>query len=60
MWFSIWIFENLFLQLSLGREKWLVSVDGGKKENILNDNSTFQRMEMSRGRFGGWNLREIS
>jgi hypothetical protein len=38
----------LFLQLSLGGKKWLVLVDGGKKENRLDDCSTFERMEVSR------------
>jgi hypothetical protein len=37
MWFPIWIFKNLFLQLSLGGEEWLVLVDGGKRENRLDD-----------------------
>jgi hypothetical protein len=59
-WFSIWIFENLFLQLSVGGKEWLVIVDGEKKEHILDDNNTFERMEMSRGRFGASNFREIS
>jgi len=36
MWFPIWIFENLFLQLSLGGEEQWFLVDGGKKENKLN------------------------
>jgi hypothetical protein len=27
-------------------------VNGGKKENRLDDSSTFERMEMTRGRFG--------
>ncbi len=44
--------ENLFLQLSLGGEEWLVLVDGGKKENKLDDSSTFERMEVNRGNFG--------
>jgi hypothetical protein len=47
MWFSIWLFENLFLQLSLRGKKWLILVDGGKKENILDDSSTFERMKMT-------------
>jgi hypothetical protein len=59
-YFLIWIFENLFLQLSLGREKWLVLVDGGKRENRLHDSSTFEIIEMSKGSFGTWNLKEIS
>ncbi len=59
-WFSVWIFENLFLQLFLGREKWIVLIDGGKMDNKLDDNNTFERMEMSKGRFGAQNLKEIS
>ncbi len=51
---------NLFLQLSLGEKEWLVLIDGGKKENILDDNNTFERMEMSRGRFGVQNLKKNS
>jgi hypothetical protein len=27
-------------------------IDSGKKENRLDDNNTFERMEMSKGRFG--------
>jgi len=50
--FLIWILENFFLQLSLGGEEWLVLIDGGKKENKLDDSSTFERMEISRGNFG--------
>ncbi len=30
---QVGVFENLFLQLSLGGEKWLVLIDGGEKEN---------------------------
>jgi hypothetical protein len=59
-WFPIWIFENLFLQLSLGGEKWLVLIDGGKRENKLDDSSTFERMKMCKGKFGAWNLKEFS
>ncbi len=44
--------ENLFLQLSLGVEKWLVFVDGGKRENKLDDCGTFERMKVSRGNVG--------
>jgi hypothetical protein len=36
----------------LGGEKLLVLVDGGKKENKLNDSSTFERMEINMGSFG--------
>jgi hypothetical protein len=57
-WFSIWILENLFLQLILGEEEWLIIVDSGKKENRLDDNNTFERMKMSKGRFGVWNLKK--
>jgi hypothetical protein len=60
MWFSIWIFENLFLQLSLVGEEWLIVINGGKRENKWDDSSTFERMEMIRGKFGAWNLQEIS
>jgi len=59
-WFSICIFKNLFLQLSLGREEWLVWIDGEKRDNRLDHSCTFERMKMSRGRFGAWNLREFS
>jgi hypothetical protein len=44
----------------LGGKKWLVLIDGGKRENRLDDNNTFKIMEMSNGRFGAWNLGEIS
>jgi hypothetical protein len=60
MWFSIWIFENLFLQLSLGGKEWLVLIDSGKMENRWDDSSTFERMKMSTSTFGAWNLKEIS
>jgi hypothetical protein len=46
------MFENLFLQPSLGGEKWLVLVDDGNRENRLDDNSTFERMEVNRDSFG--------
>ncbi len=52
--------ENLFLQLSLGGEEWLVLIDDGKRENILDDISTFEIMKMSRGNSGAWNFKEIS
>jgi hypothetical protein len=42
----------LFLKPSLGREEWLVLVGGGKKENRLDDYSTFERMEMNRDSVG--------
>jgi hypothetical protein len=36
----------------LGGKEPLVLVNDGKRENILNDNSTFDRMEVGRGSFG--------
>jgi len=48
--FESW--EYLFLKPSLGREEWLVLVGGGKKENRLDDYSTFERMEMNRDSVG--------
>jgi hypothetical protein len=33
----------------LGGEERLVLVDGEKKENILDDSSIFEKMEVSRG-----------
>ncbi len=59
-WFSIWIFDNLFLQLFLGGEEWLILVDGGNRDNRLDHSSTLEKMEMTRGRFGAWNLIEFS
>ncbi len=53
-WFPIWIFENLFLQLSLGGEDKWVLINGGKKDNRLDHNSTFERMEMNKA---SWNLK---
>jgi hypothetical protein len=50
---NIW---KLVLQLSLEGEKWLVLVDGGKGENRLDDNNTFKRKKMNKGKFGTWNL----
>ncbi len=44
--------KNLFLQLSLGGEEWLVLVDGGKEDNKLDDYSIFERMEVSRDSVG--------
>jgi hypothetical protein len=44
-WFLIWIFEDLFLQLSLGGKEWWVLVDGGKRENRLDHSSTFEIMK---------------
>ncbi len=37
---------------SLEGEEWLVLIDGGKRENKLDDNSTFERMEVNKGSFG--------
>jgi hypothetical protein len=48
--FEFW--KNSFLQLFVGGKEWLVLVDGGNKENILNDCGTFERMEGSRDGFG--------
>jgi hypothetical protein len=42
----------LFSQLSLGEEKWLILVVGGKRESRLNVFSTFERMEVSRESVG--------
>jgi hypothetical protein len=42
----------LFLPLSSRGKKRLILVDDGKKENKLDDNSTFERMEVSKGSFG--------
>jgi hypothetical protein len=44
--------KNFFLQLSLVGEERLILVDGGKRDNILDDISTFERMEVSKGSFG--------
>ncbi len=44
--------EKLVPTTSLGGEDWLVLVDGGNRENRLNDSSTFEGMEMSRDSFG--------
>jgi hypothetical protein len=44
--------KNFFLQLSLVGEERLILVDGGKRDNILDDSSTFERMEVSKGSFG--------
>jgi len=49
---QVGVFENLFLQLSLGGEEWLVLVDGGEKENKLDDSNTFERMEINMNSFG--------
>jgi hypothetical protein len=38
----------MFPQPSLGREEWLVLVDGGKMENRLDVCSTFEIMEVSK------------
>jgi hypothetical protein len=42
----------LFLQFFLKRGKWLILVDGGKRENRLDDCGIFERMEVSRDSFG--------
>ncbi len=55
----IWIFEKLFLQLSLGGEEWWISVNGGKRESGLDDNITFEKMEVGVV-LGAWNLVGIS
>ncbi len=52
--------EKWFLQLSLGGKEWLVLVDDGKKENTLDDSSTFEIIKVSKGSFGAWNFKEIS
>jgi hypothetical protein len=36
----------------LGKKEQYVSVDGGKRDNRLDHSNTFERMEMSRGKFG--------
>jgi hypothetical protein len=36
----------------LGREKRLILVDGGKRDNRLDDSNTFEIIEVSRGSFG--------
>jgi hypothetical protein len=38
----------LFLRLSFEGEEPLLLVNGGKRENILDDSSTFERMEVGR------------
>jgi hypothetical protein len=38
-------------------ENVLSLVAFGKKENILDHSSIFERMKMSKGGFGAWNLR---
>ncbi len=48
--FESW--KYLFLQPSLGGEEWLVLIDGGKKDNRLDDCSIFERMEMSKDSVG--------
>jgi hypothetical protein len=40
--------DYLFWQLSLGREDWLILVDGKKKENRMDVCNNFKRMEMSK------------
>ncbi len=48
--FESW--KYLFIQLSLGWKEWFVLIDGGKKENILDGCSTFERMEVNRDNVG--------
>jgi len=36
----------------MGEEEWLVLVDGGKEENILDDYNTVERMEVSKNNVG--------
>jgi hypothetical protein len=42
----------LFLQFYWEEKIDLILVDDGKRENILDDNNTFERMEVSKGSFG--------
>ncbi len=42
----------MFVQLSLGREEWLVLINGGKKDNKLNDCDTLERMEVNKDDVG--------
>jgi len=44
----------------LGRKRMISLNRWWKKENRLDDNNTFEIMEMSKGRFGVWNFKEIS
>ncbi len=39
----------------MGVEKWLVIVDGGKKDNRLDDSGIFEKMEVSKDSF--WSLK---
>ncbi len=48
MIFNLNFSKNLFLQPSLGGKEWLILIDGENKDNILDDNITFERMEMNR------------
>jgi len=41
-------------------KKLLVLIDGGKRENKLDDCNTFERMKMNRYNLGIWNLKETS
>ncbi len=42
----------MFLQLSLEGKKWLFLVDGGNKENRLDECSTFEKMEVTKDSVG--------
>ncbi len=44
----------------MGRDEWLVLVDGGKRESTLDVCSTFERMEMNRDNVKSLNSKEIS
>ncbi len=48
--FEFW--KYLFLQPSLGRKKWLILVDDGKRESRLDLYSIFERMEGSKDNVG--------
>jgi hypothetical protein len=48
-WLEFW--KNLFLQLSLGGKEWLILINGGNKDNRLDDCGTFERMEVSKDSF---------
>jgi hypothetical protein len=40
------------IQLSIEGEEWLILVDGRKRDNRLDDNGNFERMEVSKDSFG--------
>ncbi len=54
---NIW---KLVPTISLGGKERLILVDGGKRENRLDDNNTFEIIKVNRGSFGTWNFKEIS